>query len=56
MIHLTDITYINGERHPLDYDYRKREFASKDELESYRKYLEKRTGKKVFFTYKEKAI
>ena len=55
MIEITDISYMNGERHPIDHDYRRRKFDSRDDLERYRRYLEKRTGKQLFLTYKEKA-
>ena len=50
---LLDISYRNGERTQLDYDYRKKKFDSKDELETYRDYLQKKLNKELFFTYKE---
>ena len=52
---LLDISYRNGERTQLDYDYRKKKFDSKDELETYRDYLQKKLNKELFFTYKETA-
>ena len=52
---LLDISYRNGERTQLDYDYRKKIFETKDELESYRDYLQKKLNKELFFTYKETA-
>ena len=48
-----DISYINGERHLMDYDFRKKKFNNMDELEAYRKYLEKRMNKSLFFTYRQ---
>ena len=54
MIEITDISYRNGERHLLDYDYRKKVFDSIEDVEKYRKYLEKKTGKTLFLTYREK--
>ena len=53
MIEITHISYVNGERHLLDYDFRKKQFASRDEMETYRRYLEKRIGKQLFLTYRE---
>ena len=53
MIEITDIAYMNGERHLVDYDYRKKQFSSKAEMETYRQYLEKRIGKQLFLTYRE---
>lgn len=50
---LLDISYRNGERTQLDYDYRKKRFESKEEIENYRKYLESKLSKQLFFTYKE---
>ena len=55
MITLLEITEINGHRHELDYDCRKTEFEDKAELEKYRKYIEKRTGKKVYFSYRDET-
>ena len=52
---LLDISYRNGERTQLDYDYRKKIFETKDELESYKDYLQKKLNKELFFTYKETA-
>lgn len=50
---LMDISYINGERSQIDYDYRKKQFSTKDELEQYREYLQNKLNKQLFFTYKE---
>ena len=54
MIELTDISYVNGQRHILGYNNRKKVFQSKDELEQYRVYLERKIGRQLFFTYKQK--
>ena len=52
-LELLDISYRNGERTQLDYDYRKKQFNTIDDLEHYRKYLENKLNKQLFFTYKE---
>lgn len=49
---ILDISYINGERSVIDYDYKKTRFATYDEMEKYRRYLEKRLDKKLFLMYK----
>ena len=49
---ILDISYINGERSIIDYDYKKTRFATYDEMEKYKRYLEKRLGKKLFLMYK----
>ena len=51
---ILDITYINGERSSIDYDYRKKKFETEAELDSYVEYLEKKLNKKLFLTIKDK--
>lgn len=56
-IELIDISYRNGERCPLLYDYRKKIFESYQELEAYRKYLAARVDIRfadLFFQYRVK--
>lgn len=55
MIELLDVSYINGERTPIDYAYKKSSFTNVEELENYRKYLEKKLEKQLFFSYKSKT-
>lgn len=50
---ILDIQYINGERTPIDHQYRKTKFTSKDDMEAYQKYLEKKLDKQLFLTYKD---
>lgn len=52
MIELLGISYINGERTPIDHPYRKSSFSNMEELENYRKYLEKKLERQLFFSYK----
>jgi hypothetical protein len=47
-----DIHYRNGEKCTIDYDYRKKVFNSRDELDKYKKYLEKKLDKELYLTYK----
>lgn len=50
---ILDITYINGERSSIDYDYRRKKFETEDQLNSYVEYLEKKLNKKLFLTIKD---
>ena len=50
---ILDITYRNGERHQLDYDYRKKKFQNQKDMNSYKKNLEKKLGRELFLMYKQ---
>ena len=54
MIELLEVSCINGKRHSIDYDYRKSEFATIEEMDAYKRYLEKRLDKQLLFEYKDK--
>ena len=51
MIEVLTIDYINCERCTIDYDYRKTHFNTEQEMLEYKKYLEKKLGKKLYFTF-----
>ena len=51
MIEILRIDYVNGEKCPLDYDYRKTKFDSIAEMETYKKNLEKKLDKSLLITF-----
>ena len=53
VIELQEIIEINGKRVECEYNNRKKEFKSHDELEKYRKYLKHKLDKDIYFIYKE---
>jgi len=50
---IVNISYINGERTPIDYAYRKTLFESEDELIDYKKYIQNRLNKRLYFSIKD---
>lgn len=53
MVKILGISECNGKRVPIDYNYRKKEFPSKKEMDNYKKYLSQKLGKPLYFTFKD---
>ncbi len=53
MIKILAVDEINGKRVPVDYNYRKTEFPSHEEMEKYKNYLEGVVKKQLLITYKD---
>jgi hypothetical protein len=48
---ILDISYKNGERHTIEYDYRKKRFETMKDMEDYKKYLEKKPNMQLYLTF-----
>jgi len=53
MLEILDIYECNGKRIPLKYDYRKKRFASQDEMAEYKSYLSKKLKKPLYIMFKD---